>query len=495
MKNLKLTVGIGSFVFFLFAMLLANGIVLIFWFGDVVSRESFHLEAQLLKYIEGAKKDFQYVQVAKQSSLISDFEELGAKCLLWGEVASDWQKSDDGCHAVLTKILDESAGTEKLIKRISGTGWGSNHFINIALPLGKKGQFLGVSIPTNTLKSSILEKQKVIFVYLLTNAVFLSVLFFFRLSKRIFRPLDNLVSVADSYHGPDFFHGLQVKGGGEFGLVSASLQSMLDNIEDDQQRLEKTIKQLKHANAELESGRVKMIQAEKMAVAGRLAAGVAHEIGNPIGIVSGYLELLKKKDIPWTEKTEFFRRAGNELDRIDNLVRQLADCCKPSPLQQHTFLAHPLVNAVVDAIKCGKGNRKISFLIQCNASNDKLFGSPESLRQVLLNCLLNSIDAVKERYGDDGGVITLSTRNESCPSGNQLVVTVSDNGVGLPPQLQENMFDPFFTTKEPGKGTGLGLTVSHSFIEAMGGEMNFESDTISGASMRIRLPLGETREC
>ena len=492
MKNLKLAVGGGSFVFFLFAMLLANGVVTIFWFGDVVSRESSHVETQLLKYVEIAKKESRRVQAERQLSLISDFEKLGAKCLLWGELTSDWQKTDDACQASLTKMLTESAESEKLIKSITGTVLGDNHFIHIALPLGKRGgQLFGVSISTNSIKSSLLEKQKVIFVYLLTNAVFVSVLFFFRLSRRIFRPLDNLVSVADSYHGPGGIHGLQVKGGGEFGLVSASLQSMLENIENDQQRLEKTIKQLKRANAELESGRVKMIQAEKMAVAGRLAAGVAHEIGNPIGIVTGYLELLKKKDIPWTEKAEFLRRAENELVRVNNLVRQLADCCKPTPLQQHTFYAHPIVNAVADAIKCGKGNEKISFFIKCNAVNDMLFGSPDSLRQVLLNCLLNSTDAVKERCGDSGGAITISTQNEACPSGNSLVVTVSDNGVGLSPQQHRSMFDPFFTTKEPGKGTGLGLAVSHSFVEAMGGEMDFESDGVSGGSMCIRLPLGE----
>jgi len=136
----------------------------------------------------------------------------------------------------------------------------------------------------------------------------------------------------------------------------------------------------------------------------------------------------------------------------------------------------------------------IDIRSRLGAEHDTVQGDPERLRQVFLNCLLNSVDAVNASK-DKPGLITVTT--ETAPANNtgtpaaQLLVTIEDNGAGISPADLANVFEPFFTTKEPGKGTGLGLAVSLTIIEGMGGRMEIGSRQGEGSRVLIRLPYME----
>ena len=112
------------------------------------------------------------------------------------------------------------------------------------------------------------------------------------------------------------------------------------------------------------------------------------------------------------------------------------------------------------------------------------------MRQVFLNCLLNSIDAIEEKKSDEKGHIRISTINETTEADNEhILITLKDNGIGISEEHLETIFDPFFTTKEPGKGTGLGLTVAHNLIEKSGGQLNISSTAGQGTILTVRLPI------
>ncbi len=233
----------------------------------------------------------------------------------------------------------------------------------------------------------------------------------------------------------------------------------------------------------------------------RLAAGVAHEIGNPIAIVIGYLELLRQNDIAEEDKKDFIARTQSEINRINSIIRQLLDISRPTKGEPKVVSVHDIIVDVSDVFKFQSimskihseiclDMSKIHSEICLDAENDQVMAEPDQLRQIFLNLMMNAADAIAEKHKEGGGEIRIDTQvvlNENTPP--RLKITYSDNGVGVPQDHLENIFDPFYSTKEPGKGTGLGLSVCFMIIESMGGNIRAFSQEDKGTQMVIHLPL------
>ena len=274
---------------------------------------------------------------------------------------------------------------------------------------------------------------------------------------------------------------------------------MLARIEQDRQSLEKTVAELGAANQKLKTQQQEMIRTEKLASVGRMAAGLAHEIGNPLGVVQGYLGLLGRSADQSDEHLDFINRADQELQRVNALIRQMLDFARVSKGKPENFSLHELLRSVIDMVLVQPVFNTIKITSSLDADKDTVCADQDQLRQVFVNCLLNSGDAVTAAEKEDDGVVTVSTDVPGLQSENDqlefLRIRISDNGVGIAKEQLEIIFDPFYTTKDPGKGTGLGLSVSLSIIESIGGRIEMESFEGQGSVLSVFLPVSRTTTC
>lgn len=340
------------------------------------------------------------------------------------------------------------------------------------------------------LNAQLREGEITILWYVLVNAVLLAAVGLFRITKLVVRPLENLAEQADLYSAQHEFLPSSGRHRNEFGRLESSLHRMVAKLEQDREDLQKTVCSLEQANTQLEKTRQEMVRAEKQASTGRLAAGLAHEIGNPLGVMQGYLELLRQEDLASGEKNDFLDRTEQELGRVNRLIRQLLDFARPAPGNRVPVHGQQLIQQTVEMFR-ERGKGGITYNATLAAEQDLVVADPDGLRQVLVNCLLNAEDAllagaVAEKSG------RIEVLCENCPAKNgspALRVTVRDNGPGIASEHLAEVFEPFFTTKEPGKGTGLGLSVSSGLIAGFGGEMGAASQPGEGASIWFSLPL------
>jgi two-component system NtrC family sensor kinase len=373
--------------------------------------------------------------------------------------------------------------------------WWHPQNVSIAIPIFKRKQIQGVIgaiLPLAPLQEKISRYHKPIYLYILINTVVLTIVGLYRIFRLYLRPIDRIVRQADDFHEDidPFFTFRQEDN--ELQRLSSALNRMLNRINHDKKKLQDTVMSLEQANAELQNAQKEILRAEKMASIGRLAAGIAHEIGNPIGIVLGYLEMLEQNDLDETDKTDFLKRTENEIQRINTVIRQLLDLARPKTAESQSLSVHGIIQDVVDIMRMQPIMRDIDIVLALQAEDDDIWGNEDQLRQVFLNLLLNAADAIHSAEHQEDGRIFVSTGIASF-SGNSrracLRVEFSDNGSGIDPQQLQNIFDPFYTTKVPGKGTGLGLSVSYMLIEMLGGTITAVSEADQGATFTIDLPL------
>ena len=362
----------------------------------------------------------------------------------------------------------------------------------------------GKTIAAGGLKSSLASIyqdfrriQKIAFIFVFINSFFFALFGNRQLTRIYFRPLQRLAKRAETYQDEDTLFFSVRKEDNEFSVLSSSLNKMLHRISDDKSVLKETIDSLKAANLELKKAQNDVIRAEKLATVGRLTSGIAHEIGNPIGIVLGYLDLLKQGDLTSAERNDFIVRSETEITRINSIIRQLLDMSRSSAGESKPVSIHQLLQDLILVFSFQPTANTIVFESNLDAIDDLVFADPDRLRQVFLNILLNAVDAVNSSLSSDTR-IKISTEptisDSDLPDGSEgsfITVTIQDNGPGIPPENLPHVFDPFFTTKPPGKGTGLGLSVSFMIVEKLGGNITVSNREEIGASFKVVLPLAK----
>ncbi len=233
---------------------------------------------------------------------------------------------------------------------------------------------------------------------------------------------------------------------------------------------------------QLEESRVQLMQAEKIASLGRLAAGVAHEINNPLAGILIYAELLQRDLQGNAHADPHVEEIINQTLRCQQIVTRLLEFSRQSLGQRTLFDMNEIINRCVHLISHQVLFLNIEIVPELDPDLPQIIGDPGELQQVFTNLLLNAADAM---HGQ--GRITITSHPD--PQAEGVVLTITDTGIGIPPDIRDKIFEPFFTTKPPGKGTGLGLSIVYGVIQRHGGTIEVTSPEGGGTTFTIWLPL------
>ncbi len=233
---------------------------------------------------------------------------------------------------------------------------------------------------------------------------------------------------------------------------------------------------------ELEQTQTQLIQAEKIASLGRLSAGVAHEINNPLAGILIYAELLERQIQHCAFDRQYLTEIISQTLRCQQIVNRLLEFSRQSLGQKAHFDVNAVILRSIQLISHQAIFHDIEIETDLEAELPPILGDPGQLQQVFTNLLLNAADSMQGH-----GAIKVFTR--SAPAGDGVILKFTDTGSGIPPEVKDKIFEPFFTTKAPGKGTGLGLSIVYSVIQRHGGVIEVDSAPGGGTTFTIRLPL------
>ncbi|MBN1808238.1 MAG: FHA domain-containing protein [Planctomycetes bacterium] len=232
------------------------------------------------------------------------------------------------------------------------------------------------------------------------------------------------------------------------------------------------------------SERVQM--SEHLAALGEMAAGIAHEVRNPLNSIRGFASLLQER--VQDEKTgQFASIIIEEVDRMNALVQDLLDFARHRELEMSDIPLKPFIDEIVVEVSQQIDSGAVSLSVDVPPDIPDVWGNADRLKQVLLNMLRNAVEAMPE-----GGSVSIAARTDDTPSGREIVLSIADTGVGIPPEILPKIFTPFFSKKD--KGTGLGLAISQKIVKQHQGRIEVESAAGRGTTFRIHLlPAGSRR--
>jgi signal transduction histidine kinase len=261
------------------------------------------------------------------------------------------------------------------------------------------------------------------------------------------------------------------KSNDEIGILANSFNEMSQKMAED-------IEQLRAMNEQL-------LRADRLAAMGTLAAGVAHEINNPLASMSSLVQMIRSRGANDPEQNEQLELISSQIERISRVTKDLTDFARLRPAAR----SEVSIDLVIDsALRLASFDRSFQLLkVKLNIENGlpKIFADGDQLQQVFLNLILNARDAMPE-----GGEV----RIDACRTGTNIVVSVRDSGSGLDETSARKAFDPFFTTKPAGKGTGLGLAVCYGIVTAHNGTIDVENNELGGATFTVSIPLRQDRK-
>ncbi len=324
--------------------------------------------------------------------------------------------------------------------------------------------------------------------FLVVNSLVFAVVLFFRIDKIFIRPLEKLSELGERYQDDNFAQaGFRLRMRQPFYALAHTLRQMLERIDSDRERLQGQVNELEQVNSELVASRKQLVRSEKLATVGQLSAGLAHEIGNPLATISGYLDLLQLADIKQKERKEYAEISRSELERVGRLVRELLQFSRTERPDFEHIAASRFFQECIELASMHEAVRKCEIFLDIEQQEMMMYISPDSIRQVILNLLLNAATSLCD-CGQESKKIMVSLC--SAGEGDEFTIYVRDNGPGVSPEIERRLFEPFFTTRESGKGTGLGLFVCQLLVERLGGEISAgnRSDGSKGFAARIVLP-------
>lgn len=228
-----------------------------------------------------------------------------------------------------------------------------------------------------------------------------------------------------------------------------------------------------------------LVRAEKLATVGVLAAGIAHEVGTPLGVVRWRAESILKKLGEESAQTNGLRVIIDQIDHVTRIIRQLLDFSRIRPAQAHPLSLRSVVTAVEDLIRYEGERRKITLSVEIPSSLPQILADRTQLQQVLVNLLLNAYDACSE----GGAVSLIAYEEEGVQRTRRVCIEVRDTGCGIPEAHLQQVFDPFFTTKKRGKGTGLGMMIAAQIVRDHGGQIELESKVGQGTRVILCWPI------
>jgi signal transduction histidine kinase len=424
------------------------------------------------------------------SGLYDDIVVIGKDGSVWtGEEHPE--RSNEIGDSQIAEVLD----TGKPITKINR----DHALLTITAPIFADGQCVAaarVPVRIDMVSQGLRKSRLLIWFYIGLNVLVLVVFGNFLLSRIVIRPIKRLVKIADHFEESDLFSMMSRSERNEIAHLTVALNRMLKRLAENKERLEADICSLEAANLELKQAREEVVRSEKLSSLGRLAAGVAHEVGNPIGAVLGYTNLLVDHVADNAEATDYLGRIEKEVTRINTIVRELLDFSRPSPSESAPLDVNALVTESTSFLARQSLMESIKIETELKQGIGMVWADADQLKQVLINLMLNASDAMEE----GGGSLTIYSRRVTPKTNGTssdryltdfIEISVSDTGKGIATTELDKIFDPFYTTKPPGKGTGLGLAISLRIIEAFGGSIRVESTEGKGSTFTVELPVWE----
>jgi signal transduction histidine kinase len=356
-------------------------------------------------------------------------------------------------------------------------------------------------------------KTKAFLMTLFIESILVLLGYWFLFRKNILVPIDHLSRVSKAFLEENWQARSAIERHDELGSVAEALNEMASNIQEKEKKLVLTIESLKRANEEIEARQNEQLQIEKLASIGRLAAGVAHEVGNPLGAISGYVDILRRsmktKDDSLKDDVELCDRIEAETNRISRIIRALLQQARPA---QDRIKAVKVKPVLVRSVQLAQIAPSVDVGFEFEDDEAEVSAEEDQLVQVFLNLLVNAKQAIEMRKDrTTGGQLKIRCHLRKLPfyrgkdsseydtsivrslkPETYWVVSIDDNGVGIAEQDQKKLFEPFFSTKAVGKGTGLGLYVSKSIVESFRGAIVVRSALNYGTSFSVFLPLAKS---
>jgi two-component system NtrC family sensor kinase len=306
--------------------------------------------------------------------------------------------------------------------------------------------------------------------------------------RMVGRPVRAMVQFAESVGQGNFDRHVDLSGrGDELNSLAAGLNSMVEHLRESRRRLNQEIQKQLETLEQLH-------HAERLTTAGKLASGLAHELGTPLNVVSGRAKMIASHSLNEDQVKESALIISEQADRMAGLIRRLLDFVRHGGTLRQTVDTSQLISRVISLLQPMAHQSKVTLVLRSEESGLTVQADPEQLQQVLTNLVVNATNAMPK-----GGRVEISVAAErTCPpadvGGEEATfvrITVADEGVGIPEENLKRIFMPFFTTMEVGKGTGLGLSIAHGIVRDHSGWIDVKSTVDKGSEFSIHLPLEE----
>jgi two-component system NtrC family sensor kinase len=417
-------------------------------------------------------------------------KEIGTATIFQGDLRiSTNVRNQDGTRALGTLVSDEVHHAVLT----NGKRWvGEAFVVNAAYlaayePIRDPNENIIGILYVGVLKQpfdDVLRKSLITFLGIALLGILIIVLVSVVLARRFSSPLRKLERIARNISQGDYRHEFIARGPLEIEHLARSLDEMAKQLEAEKRELEEwgaTLeKKVSERADEMKRIHSQLFRSEKLASLGKLAAGVAHEINNPLtGILTNSSLLLEDLD-PDDPRREDVDIMVKETMRCREIVKRLLDFAKQTRPQKRPALINMLIETIILLVRNQTSFRNITVEKHLTAGIPEVLVDPDQIQQVFVNVILNAAEAMT-----GGGTLTI--RSALTPDGHSIAVSFADTGPGITEEVREKIFDPFYTTKE--HGTGLGLSISYGIVEQHGGTITVDSMVGTGSTFIITLPI------
>ena len=409
--------------------------------------------------------------------------------------------------------------TGKLPESASGS-W------TFAAPVFKGGVLMGafsVTYPLENLGVILRLHRKLIYTFAVIDGLMIVLFGGWLIGRVAISPMVRISKGAEALAAGDYDARVKVQGPREIVALAAAFNAMAERVQAAVRKQEEHLEALESTNWELVTTQREMVRVEKLASVGHLAAGIAHEIGNPLSAILGYASILLREEKD-PEARLYLGYIEKETERIQRIIRDLLEFSRPRDVQVEELRVNELVKSTVDLVTPQQIFRFVGVKMSLTDQDPLISGDIHQLQQIIINILLNAAQAmegegnleirtestvlkmgegtVPRRRATDFQRRITDSRNEDyvamrssvmdtpiLKEGDRAVaIVIKDSGGGILPEIADRIFDPFYTTKGPGEGTGLGLAIAHGIVEAHGGRLWMENPEGGGAMFTVLLP-------
>ncbi|KPK01418.1 MAG: hypothetical protein AMK71_05605 [Nitrospira bacterium SG8_35_4] len=350
--------------------------------------------------------------------------------------------------------------------------------------------FVEADLSLALLDEALLKQGLALTAYVITFVLAVSLFLGIIIYKIVSKPVQVLVDGMGKVAGGDLNHSVPINSVDEMGILASTFNSMIGDLKAARDQREKWTHMLEEEIAkkteEIRNTHANLMQTEKLASLGRMAAGVAHEINNPLTGVVTFSHLLKKRFPPESTEAEDLNVIIEQSERCSKIIKNLLTFARATPSDKGKVNINDILNRTIFMVKNQEKFHHIKFIEKLEDEQLVVFGDASQFQQIFLNMIINAADAMNGR-----GNITVRTRKISEDNNDFAEIEFTDEGSGISEKDMPKLFEPFFTTKPVGKGTGLGLSVSHGIVKHIGGHIKVKSTVGKGTSFFVRLPLSE----